>query len=1022
MPMTEDDDEIYPENARRGPIAWLKDNLNFYRIHLVFFTFVPLIFALIFWGSSNKETYPISFIDSLFIVVSSITVTGLATIDLSPLTPWQQVILFFCMIIGHPVTVSWVIVYVRRSYFRRKFGDVIIHRMRERALKDGLPVPPELEEEVEARAEGHWKYHLTKLFKRGTNKKRSPQSSSSRGTSSPGGTGAGSESDSEEPNKSKKHGEGAKVSAHMIRRMDNAPQLVNPSGWISSGHASSSRDRSNSRSQATGSPLLHLNSTKPATSTTAAPAPASAPAPQPEFVLQPAIDLQSHPTIDTDGGASDNLDRQTLSQISHPPTAASTTGYFPRTTTVEFASPPKMTHHRKGSFLGQNVPPSAMASGVAGTASQQQQQQGSTNLGVESSPTYMRRSQSRPDDRRGASFRTGVDIARTNTMLSSRTRGTMALDPTPVRARDRGFGGFPGPFDMIARIVRKLFPSIEDRITIPRTETLVSNLNATTGGSTGGPAPRAVPYLRFDTVVGRNSVFHDLTQEKLEELGGVEYRALTILMWLVGISADANGRSCLKPQYHVCMPIIVFVIIGPYVSQPRWRSTFDDQTGYVAPPWFALFQSVSAYTNTGTSLCDTSMVPFREAYAMIIPMFVVIIAGNTGFPVFLRFFIWILTKIVPKNSQTNETLHFLLDHPRRCYIYLFPSHQTWFLLTVLVGMVLTDWVSFLVLDIGTPEIMQIPAGTRVVIGLLQAAAVRAAGFAAISLNALAPAVKVLYVTMMYVAVYPVALSVRSTNVYEEQSLGIFETAPKDAEEEFEPELRESRGKLWGRYLAMHARRQLSFDIWWLGLALWLVCIIERGKLVNPDNQGWFNIFSVLFELVSAYGTVGLSLGIPDKNYSFSGALSTLSKLIIIAVMIRGRHRGLPVAIDRAVVLKGYDFPDSYEQNETFPRSDTVDRRGRNGELKGVEYPTTFDEKATLGRQDYQNGTTNGPMASAQLAQHLMARSPDEEPESTKPSVPLPSERPRLDTVHEAPAPSAVQTPVTEDPPFNVKGI
>lgn len=272
--------------------------------------------------------------------------------------------------------------------------------MRERAAKDGLPIPPELEQEVEARAEGPWKYHLTKIFKRGTKKKRSPQSSSSRGTSSPAGTGAGSESDSEEPSKSKKHdkhGEGAKVSAHMIRRMDNAPQLVNPSGWISSGHASSSRDRSNSRSQAMGSPppLLHLPSqpsVKPATSTATAAA-----APQTESVLQPAIDLQSHPTIDTDGGASDNLDRATLSQISHPPTAASTTGYFPRSTTVEFASPPKTTHHaRKGSFLGQNVPPSAMASGVAGTASQQQHQ-GSTSLGVESSPTHMRRSQSRPD-------------------------------------------------------------------------------------------------------------------------------------------------------------------------------------------------------------------------------------------------------------------------------------------------------------------------------------------------------------------------------------------------------------------------------------------------------------------------------------------------------------------------------------------------------------------------------------------------------------------------------------------------
>lgn len=47
-------------------------------------------------------------------------------------------------------------------------------------------------------------------------------------------------------------------------------------------------------------------------------------------------------------------------------------------------------------------------------------------------------------------------------------------------------------------------------------------------------------------------------------------------------------------------------------------------------------------------------------------------------------FRWVTTKLVPRKSQLNETLHFLLDHPRRCFIYLFPSHQTWFLLTMLI--------------------------------------------------------------------------------------------------------------------------------------------------------------------------------------------------------------------------------------------------------------------------------------------------------------------------------------------------
>lgn len=46
---------------------------------------------------------------------------------------------------------------------------------------------------------------------------------------------------------------------------------------------------------------------------------------------------------------------------------------------------------------------------------------------------------------------------------------------------------------------------------------------------------RAVPYVSFDAVVGPNSTFDELTEEQLEELGGVEFRALNALLWIVGI-------------------------------------------------------------------------------------------------------------------------------------------------------------------------------------------------------------------------------------------------------------------------------------------------------------------------------------------------------------------------------------------------------------------------------------------------------------------------------------------------------
>lgn len=33
-------------------------------------------------------------------------------------------------------------------------------------------------------------------------------------------------------------------------------------------------------------------------------------------------------------------------------------------------------------------------------------------------------------------------------------------------------------------------------------------------------------------------------------------------------------------------------------------------------------------------------------------------------------------------------------------------------------------------------------------------------------------------------------------------------------------------------------------MWWLGLALFLVCIIERGKIQNQENFQWFQIFTI----------------------------------------------------------------------------------------------------------------------------------------------------------------------------------
>jgi Trk-type K+ transport system membrane component len=193
-----------------------------------------------------------------------------------------------------------------------------------------------------------------------------------------------------------------------------------------------------------------------------------------------------------------------------------------------------------------------------------------------------------------------------------------------------------------------------------------------------------------------------------------------------------------------------------------------------------------------------------------------------------------------------------------------------------------------VYQLNDPTVTSIPAGLRVLDGLFQAVSTRTSGTAVVNLSNLHPGIQVSYLIMMYISVYPIAISVRRTNVYEEKSLGIYESSQEEVEDEKEPS-----------YVGAHLRKQLSFDLWFIFLGLFIVACVEGTRLQTDPG---FSLFACLFEIVSAYGTVGLSLGYPNINASLSTEFSVVSKLVIVAMMIRGRHRGLPYELDRAILL------------------------------------------------------------------------------------------------------------------------
>ncbi|KAL1310526.1 hypothetical protein AAFC00_000810 [Neodothiora populina] len=408
------------------------------------------------------------------------------------------------------------------------------------------------------------------------------------------------------------------------------------------------------------------------------------------------------------------------------------------------------------------------------------------------------------------------------------------------------------------------------------------------------PETATHPYLSFKPVLDKKGRIYSLDERQKTELGGVEYRALKLLSWLL-------------PAYILFWVIIGIVILVPYGTVDRNVENIiqTSQPGNLSPGWWATFTVISAFGNCGMSPLDANLVPFQGYYLILIVTGALILLGNQFFPIFLRLFIWTIFKMVPRDSQLHHTCAFLLQHPRRCFILLFPSINTWYLLAVQFTLGNVLWAFFGILNIGLPEFEAMSAGRETALGLFQALGARVGGMYVVLLSNVAPALQIMYLIAMYISAFPIIVSLRQTNVYEERSLGLEHQSADDPSNENK-----------GSSISMHVRRQLAYDLWWLALAIWLISIIERIEIQNDDMK-FFNIWTIMFEVFSGYGNVGLSLGVPFDDYSFSGVWHTLSKLVLIVVMLRGRHRGLPYAVDRAVLLPGEELMEEMDREINF---------------------------------------------------------------------------------------------------------
>jgi len=215
---------------------------------------------------------------------------------------------------------------------------------------------------------------------------------------------------------------------------------------------------------------------------------------------------------------------------------------------------------------------------------------------------------------------------------------------------------------------------------------------------------------------------------------------------------------------------------------------------------------------------------------------------------------------------------------------LFPVRETVFLTITVVVFTFAEALAFVTLNWNENDVSGLTPFQKFVAAIFQSISTRTAGFNIIDLSSIHPALQVFYVTMMYVSAYPIALSVRSSSMVKEEVKTFSDSRAS---------------KEYRTGVLFQAKHLVVRDAAYVIAALFIICIAEKNKLqTEPD----FTIWRILFECVSAYGTVGISLGWAGSSVSFSGQFGTVSKVAMCGLMLMGRHRGLPESVDRALQL------------------------------------------------------------------------------------------------------------------------
>lgn len=331
------------------------------------------------------------------------------------------------------------------------------------------------------------------------------------------------------------------------------------------------------------------------------------------------------------------------------------------------------------------------------------------------------------------------------------------------------------------------------------------------------------------------------------------------------VSEDINYNILTEiPRYLKNVSIVVFGI--EFVGAVLLFFEFSKKMPFIQAVGYSIFHSVSAFCNAGFALFSNNIENYTGNILINFVITSLIILGGLGFAAILD--VYNVIKKTRRKLSTSTHLAIVMTIFLICF-----------------GAVMTFMLEYS--NKGT--IGNLSLHDKLLSSYFQSVTLRTAGFQTVDLATLTTPTIIIYLFLMFIGASPGSTGggLKTT------TLGILLLGVMNA--------------ITGREDIEYRRRRLSWQTFnkacaILMLSLFYLFVMIIIMSIFDSSKGFLPL---LFELISAFGTVGLSMGLTAK-------LSIISKLIIILTMYIGRVGPLTImyALSKKKYREGkYKYPE-----------------------------------------------------------------------------------------------------------------